>query len=380
MGHVPPGYGARGPRSAESWRREELRKLCGEGTSSCSLSSIASKGPYGAHERGTRTGIPDDPKHLRAAAYRFLLKLDEPDTLVEQYRAFLDDVNSQLSALPPPPPCPPSAGPTEPLRNEDRLLKEIQQDVERTFGALAWFGVEEETAQDALWDRLDLLLPAVQRDDKTDQVAQDQQDPAESSTPTQSTSRNGRLRSRRQLVLRPLYLYASLNPGVSFVQGMSYIAAVFVYVFAQSSPVNTATTGSSATSTASTPFEQAEASTFFALSALLSQLRDLFVPALDGLGAGDDIDRAPSSTNSTGLGSALSRFRALLLVIDSTAADALDRKGVDLNGLVVRWLMTLFANEVCCASCGEQRTDPDVVPAVPFARRDACLGVSCLAQ
>lgn len=320
VGHVPPGYGARGPRSAESWRREELRKLCGE-------------------------GIPDDPKHLRAAAYRFLLKLDEPDTLVEQYRAFLDNVNSQLSALPPPPPCPPSAGPTEPHRNEDRLLKEIQQDVERTFGALAWFGVEEEMAQDALWDRLDLLLPAVQRDDKTDQVAQDQQDPAESSTPTQSTSRNGRLRSRRQLVLRPLYLYASLNPGVSFVQGMSYIAAVFVYVFAQSSPVNTATTGSSATSTASTPFEQAEASTFFALSALLSQLRDLFVPALDWLGACDDIDRAPSSTNSTGLGSALSRFRALLLVIDSTAADALDRKGVDLNGLVVRWLMTLFANE-----------------------------------
>ncbi|GAA5972502.1 hypothetical protein JCM8115_003142 [Rhodotorula mucilaginosa] len=318
VGHVPPGYGARGPRSAESWRREELRKLCGE-------------------------GIPDDPKHLRAAAYRFLLNLDEPDALVEQYRAFLDDVNSQLSALPPPPP--PSAGPTEPLRNEDRLLREIQQDVERTFGALAWFGVEEEegTAQDALWERLDLLFkPAVQREGETEHATGDAGS-AESSTPAQSTSRNGRLRSRRQLVLRPLYLYASLNPGVSFVQGMSYIAAVFFYVFAQSSPVNTATTESSAPSTTSTPCEQAEASTFFALSALLSQLRDLFVPALDGLvGAGEDNDRVPTST---GLGSALGRFRALLLVIDSTAADALDRKGVDLNGLVVRWLTTLFANE-----------------------------------
>lgn len=291
------------------------------------------------------TGIPDDPKHLRAAAYRFLLNLDEPDALVEQYRAFLDDVNSQLSALPPPPP--PSAGPTEPLRNEDRLLREIQQDVERTFGALAWFGVEEEegTAQDALWERLDLLVkPAVQREGETEHATGDAGS-ADSSTPTQSTSRNGRLRSRRQLVLRPLYLYASLNPGVSFVQGMSYIAAVFFYVFAQSSPVNTATTESSAPSTTSTPCEQAEASTFFALSALLSQLRDLFVPALDGLvGAGEDNDRVPTST---GLGSALGRFRALLLVIDSTAADALDRKGVDLNGLVVRWLTTLFANEVC---------------------------------
>lgn len=226
------------------------------------------------------------------------------------------------------------------------MLREIQQDVERTFGALAWFGVEEETAQDALWERLDLLLPAVQREGETKQAPQDA-GPAESSTPTQSTSRNGRLRSRRQLVLRPLYLYASLNPGVSFVQGMSYIAAVFFYVFAQPSPVNnTATTELSATATP-TPFEEAEASTFFALSALLSQLRDLFVPALDGLGAGDDDDRVPTSTTSTGLGSALGRFRALLLVIDSTAADALDRKGVDLNGLVVRWLTTLFANEVC---------------------------------
>lgn len=32
IGELPPGHG-RGPRSAEAWRREELRKLCGEGES-----------------------------------------------------------------------------------------------------------------------------------------------------------------------------------------------------------------------------------------------------------------------------------------------------------------------------------------------------------
>ncbi|GAA5989558.1 hypothetical protein JCM10908_000529 [Rhodotorula pacifica] len=317
IGELPPGY-ARGPRSAEAWRREELRKLCGE-------------------------GIPDDPKHLRAAGYRFLLNLDEPDVLVEQYRAFLADVNSQLAALPPP------AGPLQQLQKEDKLLKEIQQDVERTFGALAWFSAEEEEQEgdDALWRRLDSLR-GVQENGHTG-VESGEEQPTEPSTPTQASHSSSppppstrKRRTRRQILLRPLYLYASLNPGVSFVQGMSYIAAVLFYIFAQPPPPSPGRTGETDPSKATRSLE-AEASTFFALSALLSQLRDLFVPALDGVAANDG--NLHASTSVTGIGSALGRFRALLLVIDSTAADALDRKGVDLSGYVVRWLTTLFANE-----------------------------------
>ncbi|GAA5874119.1 hypothetical protein JCM3774_006746 [Rhodotorula dairenensis] len=315
LGEVPPG-----PRSAETWRREELRKLCGQ-------------------------GIPDDPKHLRAAGYRFLLNLDEPDALVNQYRAFLDDVQTHLSTLPPPP----AIGATEPLGREDKLLREIHQDVERTFGALAWFGVEEELAEeegDALWSRLDLLL----RLRSSGRTEDDPDSPTTSATPPEATPSDPQtrtttttVRTRRQIVLRPLFLYAYLNPGVSFVQGMSYIVAVFFYVFAQSVPAPAAP-AEELSKPSHTRLLEAEASTFFAISALLSQLRDLFVPALDGLGANPEGD-VQISSHATGLGSAISRFRALLLVIDSTAADALERKGVDVTGLVVRWLTTLFANE-----------------------------------
>jgi len=105
---------------------------------------------------------------------------------------------------------------------------------------------------------------------------------------------------------------------------MSYLAAVFAYVF------------SSAPS--STSALETEATTFFALGALLSQLRDLYVPTLD----------APSSAAPTavGLGATVARFHSLLLFLDPTVADALDRKNVDLGSFVMRWLTTVFANEV----------------------------------
>lgn len=272
----------------------------------------------------------------------------------KQYRAFLDDVNSHLNSLP----APFAAGSADaPLAKEDKLLKEIEQDTERTFGALAWFGTEQDCDSDALWTRLDAVCSTAGNEEQV---------------PSKRTRR-----SRRQILLRPLFLYAYLNPGVSFVQGMSYVAAVFFYVFSQPRPQ------AEPPSTSGDPQLEAEASTFFALSALLAQLRDLFLPALDGLAPSADGRIPPVSSTTTGIGSAINRFKALLLVIDSTAADALDRKGVDLSGLVVRWLTTLFANEVrfeilLPSVLVSWVTDAGGTRAVPSARCDADLGVSRL--
>jgi len=52
-------------------------------------------------------------------------------------------------------------------------------------------------------------------------------------------------------------MYAFLNPGISYVQGMSYLAAVFAYVFASDSTLSS--------------FE-VESMTFFALGKELSRL------------------------------------------------------------------------------------------------------------
>lgn len=200
---------------------------------------------------------------------------------------------------------------------------------------------------------------------------------AEDRQPAETAS-SSRSRSRRRILTRPLFLYAYLNPGVSFVQGMSYIAAVFIYVFAQAPPAPRSE--SPPAESAADLLLEAEASTFFALSALLSQLRDLFVPALDGLSPGGGAAGAP--TTVAGIGSASNRFRALLLAIDATAANALERKGIDLRGFVVRWLTTLFANEVSVVftvHAAEQRGLLRLIfraCAVPAAGRSAGLGVS----
>lgn len=100
---------------------------------------------------------------------------------------------------------------------------------------------------------------------------------------------------------------------------MSYIAAVFFFIFASDPKLTPA---------------QAEASTFFAFGAIISQLQDLYVPTLD------------QTIGGHGLAATMERFHGLLLWLDPTLADTLERKRVDLGGLILRWLTTVFANEV----------------------------------
>ncbi|GAA5907202.1 hypothetical protein JCM5296_004984 [Sporobolomyces johnsonii] len=346
-GALVDGYGA-------GVRREELRRLCLE-------------------------GIPDEPPHIRPAAYHALLNLQPPSSLLEQYSAFISEIDSRISSLHPP-------LPNQPLDRYDRLLREIERDVDRTFGALAWFGkepgegikVKEGGQEDTLWKRIGML------DEMDRQVAAELAHGSSSgpTTPTSSSSNGSksppptltlnlpsesndasgsvdippspvtptartprastfpsipppslRPATRRQALLRPLFVYAFLNPGVSFVQGMTYLAAVSFYVF--SSPSASAL--------------EAEASTFFALGALLSQLRDLYVPTLDGTSSPRMLARGAAFgsglTAPTGLGATIGRFNGLLMWLDPTVADALDRKGVEMGGVVMRWLTTLFANE-----------------------------------
>ncbi|KPV76684.1 uncharacterized protein RHOBADRAFT_51690, partial [Rhodotorula graminis WP1] len=287
IGERAPGLHPRGPQSAEQWRQDELKRLCFH-------------------------GIPDDPKHLRSTAYAFLLALPPPSSLVEQYSAFLADISTRISSL-----APPSA--SAPLAKEDLLLREIEQDVDRTFGALAWFGGEVELGdgEEVLWARLDAVKAASQQQALA-LAADEGREHVSASVPSSAQPH-----TRRRALLRPLFAYAFLNPGVSFVQGMSYLAAIFAFVF-------------SASPSSTSPLER-EAATFFALGGLLSQLRDLYVPSLD--------TPAASAPTAVGLGATVARFNSLLLFLDPTVADALDRKDVDLSAVVIRWLTTVFANE-----------------------------------
>lgn len=242
-------------------------------------------------------------------------------------------------------------------------MREIERDVERTFGGLAWFSGEPDRdgskEEDALWKRIALLeevehasAEELSKDSappsadmpppslsllpppESGEAERNVSIPVTPTTPTTPTVTSRppfpvlHPRTRRQALLRPLYIYATLNPGVSYVQGMNSIVAVFVYIFA--------TGGSNSL--------DAEAAAFFALGAALSQLRDLYVRSLD-----DTISPLPSFSSTTphitptGLGATLQRFTSLLTWLDPTLAASLHSKELDPAMYVFKWLTTLFA-------------------------------------
>ncbi|GAA5917819.1 hypothetical protein JCM6882_004158 [Rhodosporidiobolus microsporus] len=356
-------------------------------------------------------GIPDVPSHLRPRIYASLLSLPPPSSLTSQYSSFVAEISSRISALPPP--SPDAAAKQE--ERYDRLLREIERDVERTFGGLAWFGApvagEGEGEGDALWERITMLDEAEKKKArelaKAMRAAKEENaaaagspvdgegpkspppaltlDPPPGSpeaedatstvdvppTPTTPTTASSstflppkRPHSRREALLRPLFIYAFLNPGVSYVQGMSYLAAILLYIFSAARPPSPRPASEDGADSAPPPSPalQAEAYTFFALGALLSQLRDLYTPTLDGTSSPRPFSphaRSDSGSGSgggfalpTGLGATVSRFNALLMTMDPNVAEALERKGVEMGGLVIRWWTTMFANEF---------TLPDVV-------------------
>lgn len=320
---------------------------------------------------------------MRPATYRHLLNLQPPAILSAQYTAFVDELGSRLSAL-----SLPSSIISEELP-QDKLLREIERDVVRTFGDLGWFSTEEssreaegENVEDPFWKRIEMLEKL--EDERARDLADATPTPSSNSTfsptdlnspppalsllppsdsedqevnvsppPTPTTpkgntpdqfsqheSTKSRPYNRRQSLLRPLYIYATLNPGISYVQGMNSIIAVLYWIFSTNS---------------SSPFE-AEASAFFALGAILSQIRDLFVKSLDGSmlpTSPRSATMSPSSsqnsiilnTTPAGLGATLTRYTSLLSWLDPDVATSLAIKQVNPSLYIFRWLTTLFAND-----------------------------------
>jgi hypothetical protein len=70
-----------------------------------------------------------------------------------------------------------------------------------------------------------------------------------------------------EVVERILFLYAKLNPGQEYVQGMNEIVGPIYYTFASDSDLDWR--------------EHAEADFFFCFSSLMAEIRDLFIKSLD---------------------------------------------------------------------------------------------------
>jgi len=116
---------------------------------------------------------------------------------------------------------------------------------------------------------------------------------------------------------RILFIYAKLNPGIKYVQGMNEILAPIYYLFAaDKNPV----------------FEgNAEPDTFFCFTNVMSEIRDHFCRTLD--------------SSKTGIKEKLKEINTVLKRLDYSVWRHLEDLEIDPQYYALRWVMLLFAQE-----------------------------------
>lgn len=116
---------------------------------------------------------------------------------------------------------------------------------------------------------------------------------------------------------RILFVWAKLNKGVAYVQGMNEIVGTLYYVLANDFNAEWA--------------DHAEADTYSLFNLIMSEMRDIFVA---------DMDQA-----DTGLVGRMDNMQNLLHLHDPQMKGHLDDMGIDASYYAVRWLTTLLSRE-----------------------------------
>eukprot|EP01105_Mastigella_eilhardi_P020841 TRINITY_DN4_c0_g2_i3.p1 TRINITY_DN4_c0_g2~~TRINITY_DN4_c0_g2_i3.p1 ORF type:complete len:414 (-),score=102.88 TRINITY_DN4_c0_g2_i3:13-1218(-) len=114
-----------------------------------------------------------------------------------------------------------------------------------------------------------------------------------------------------------LFIFAKLNPGIRYVQGMNEIIAPLYYVFA--------------TSESAECVENAEADTFFCFTNLMSEIRDHFIKTLD--------------TSDLGVTHTIFKLDGLLKRLDPQLWQNLHAKQIHPQFYGFRWITLLMSQE-----------------------------------
>ncbi|KAA0199137.1 hypothetical protein HAZT_HAZT008112 [Hyalella azteca] len=118
-----------------------------------------------------------------------------------------------------------------------------------------------------------------------------------------------------EVLERLLFIYAKLNPGQGYVQGMNEIIGPLYYVLA----------------TAPSDAEHAEADTFWLFTSLMADVRDLFIRTLD--------------ESESGIGRLMTRLMSCLKDEDAATSSQLTCQGIKEQYFAFRWLSLLFSQE-----------------------------------
>ncbi|CAB4055597.1 TBC domain-containing protein C1952.17c,TBC1 domain family member 13 [Lepeophtheirus salmonis] len=120
-----------------------------------------------------------------------------------------------------------------------------------------------------------------------------------------------------EVVERILFIYAKLNPGQSYVQGMNEIIGPIYYVFASDPNKEWA--------------EFAEADTFFCFTNLMSDIRDFFIKTLD--------------ESETGINGMMIKLMNRIKQFDSGVEKTLVAQGIRPQYFSFRWLSLMLSQE-----------------------------------
>lgn len=118
-----------------------------------------------------------------------------------------------------------------------------------------------------------------------------------------------------EVVERMLFIYAKLNPGQGYVQGMNEIIGVIYYVFASNEE----------------HAEFAEPDCFWCFTALMSEIRDFFIKTLD--------------ESDNGIRGKMNLLSRLLEKRDKHVFDRLKEQGIVPQYYSFRWLTLLLSQE-----------------------------------
>merc|ERR1719150_1212182 len=120
-----------------------------------------------------------------------------------------------------------------------------------------------------------------------------------------------------EVVERMLFLYAKLNPGQGYVQGMNEIIGPIYYVMASDPRADWK--------------EHAEADCFFCFTNLMSDIRDFFIKTLDD--------------SASGIQAMMVRLRTRISEVDPEVEKQLARQGIKMQYFAFRWLSLMLSQE-----------------------------------
>eukprot|EP01017_Pseudomicrothorax_dubius_P037041 TRINITY_DN5379_c0_g1_i1.p1 TRINITY_DN5379_c0_g1~~TRINITY_DN5379_c0_g1_i1.p1 ORF type:complete len:411 (+),score=70.39 TRINITY_DN5379_c0_g1_i1:160-1392(+) len=124
--------------------------------------------------------------------------------------------------------------------------------------------------------------------------------------------------THNEVLLRILFIYAKLNSGVSYVQGMNEVLAPIYFCFSNDSDEEAR--------------ENAEADSFWCFLNLMAEIKDAFV-------------KGGGTTSTLGIQERVRKVHVLLEKTDKELKDHFEREKVDPIYYCLRWVMLLFTQE-----------------------------------